>query len=521
MLRAGDTFERYTVEALIGQGGMGCVYRAYDPRLDRRVALKVISQGSAPAAANARLLREARAAATLNHSNAVAIFDVGEVDGAPYIVMELVEGRTLRRAPGDAAPPVSTRVAQLADIARALATAHKRGLVHRDIKPENVMIRDDGMVKVLDFGIARRTGGTVDPRSATQPALQTLTGEGVKLGTPVYMAPEQIRGDELDGRADQFAWGVLAYELLAEKLPWRGAGDALAVMASALTDPVDHLALEQAGVSPAVARVVLRALEKRPDDRFASMDDLWSALESAGRGEPLVEPAKAGPAVSATMAQQFSTSEVREVLGHAIEERAAKQDSIKLGFEDLIAIAAEVGVDVESLREASRALRIRSDGQVTARSNAAKRDAWLRQQRLMFYRHAGIYAIVNAALLVLGVLLLTFTPWWLWCLPALAWGAGLAIHGLIAFTSNEHDWAEHNAGMQWWLENQQREVALAPGADPMALGRGVRVALRNRIDPPETEKLRIANDSGANPAEEAEEGALADNPAVKRRRHYD
>src|SRR6186713_948665 len=215
MLKAGDTFERYTIEALIGQGGMGCVYRAYDPRLDRRVALKVISQDSAPAAANARLVREARAAAALDHPNAVAIFDVGEFGGAPYIVMELVEGRTLRRAPGDAALPVPTRVAQLADIARALAAAHKRGLVHRDIKPENVMVRDDGMVKVLDFGIARRTGGTVDPRSATEPALQTLTVEGVKLGTPVYMAPEQIRGDELDGRTDQFAWGVLAYELLA------------------------------------------------------------------------------------------------------------------------------------------------------------------------------------------------------------------------------------------------------------------------------------------------------------------
>lgn len=126
MLRPGDTFERYTIEALIGQGGMGCVYRAYDPRLDRRVALKVISsQGLESATANARLLREARAAAALDHPNAVAIFDVGELDGAPYIVMELVEGRTLRRAPGHAAPPISTRLAQLTDITRALAAAHK------------------------------------------------------------------------------------------------------------------------------------------------------------------------------------------------------------------------------------------------------------------------------------------------------------------------------------------------------------------------------------------------------------
>jgi eukaryotic-like serine/threonine-protein kinase len=493
MLQPGDTFERYTIEALIGQGGMGCVYRAYDPRLDRRVALKLISEGSAPAATNARLLREARAAAALDHPNAVAIFDVGERDGAPYIVMELVEGRTLRRGPGDSAPPIPTRCAQLADVARALSAAHKRGLVHRDIKPENVMLRDDGMVKVLDFGIARRTGGTVDPASATQPALPTLTVDGVKLGTPVYMAPEQIRGEELDGRADQFAWGVLAYELLAEKLPWRGGGDALAVLASTLTDPVERVPLERAGVLPAVASVVLRALEKRPEDRFASMDELRTALEFAMDGKALVEPAPAAAAVGTTLAQQFSTSEVREVLGRAIEQQGAKPQSIKLGFEDLIGIAAEVGVDVESLREASRALRTRGEEQVSARAHSAQRDAWLRQQRLMFYRHAGIYAIVNAALLVLGLMLLSFTPWWLWFLPALAWGVGLAIHGLLAFTSNEQDWAEHNEGMQWWLENRQQEAAITRAANPRALG--------GRVDLAEPERLRVDGELEEDPVE--------------------
>lgn len=493
MLRSGDAFERYTIEALIGQGGMGCVYRAFDPRLGRRVALKVISEGSAPAAANARLVREARAAAAFDHPNAVAIFDVGELDGAPYIVMELVEGRTLRRDASDPPLPVPARLAQLSGVARALAAAHERGLVHRDIKPENVMVRPDGMVKVLDFGIARRTGGTVEPRSATQPALPTLTVEGVKLGTPVYMAPEQIRGDELDGRADQFAWGVLAYELLVGKLPWRGADDALAVVASVLTDPVDRVALEQAGVSSAVARVVLRSLEKKPESRFASMDELRSALEAAERGEALVEPSKAEPAGGATMAQQFSTSEVQEVLGKAIEQQAARQSSTKLGFDDLIAIAAEVGVDVESLREASRALRVRGEEAGTALANTAKRDAWLRQRRLIFYRHAGIYAIVNAAILVFGLVLLSFTPWWIWVLPALGWGVGVAIHALVAFTANEHDWVEHNEGMQWWLENRERRR--------------------------EVKRLRVAPVGGGNSVDrdEGEEHEGASDPAVKRR----
>jgi serine/threonine-protein kinase len=501
MLNPGDTFDRYTIEALIGQGGMGSVYRAYDPRLGRRVALKVITEGSASSDANARLVREARAAAAFDHPNAVAIFDVGELDGAPYIVMELIEGRTLRPAEGEAALPIPTRVAQLSGVARALGAAHRRGLVHRDIKPENVMVRDDGVVKVLDFGIARRTGGTVDPRStARPPALPTLTVEGVMLGTPVYMAPEQIRGGDLDGRADQFAWGVVAYELLAGKLPWRG-DDALAVMASTLTDRADGAALERAGVSPAVARVVLRALEKNPDDRFATMDELQRALESAERGEaPPVAPAKAPVAASATMAQQFSTSEVREVLGSALEQQAAKQGSPKLGFDDLIAIAAEVGVDVESLREASRALRSRGEEKQTALAKAAKRDAWLRQQRLVFYRHAGIYAIVNAALLVLGLLLLTFTPWWLWFLPALGWGVGLAIHGLVAFTTNEQDFLDHDRGMQWWLEDRRHRHER---------GRA-RIATRAK-------KRRIAEDA-AEPGADEEEDELSEEPAVKRRK---
>jgi serine/threonine-protein kinase len=523
MLKPGDAFERYTIEAVLGQGGMGCVYRAHDPRLGRRVAVKVISDGATHVDANARLVREARSAAALDHPNAVAIFDVGERDGAPYIVMELVEGRTLRRPPGEPAASIATSVARLADVARALAGAHKRGLIHRDIKPENVMVRDDGVVKVLDFGIARRTGGSVDPSGPTQaPAVPTLTVEGVKLGTPVYMAPEQIRGDELDGRADQFAWGVLAYELLAGRLPWRGANDALAVMASVLTDPVDPSPLASAGVSPEIASVVLRTLEKRPDDRFASMDDLLRALDAAGRGEPLAPRKKSvEPAGSATLAQQFSSGEVREVLGKAIENQAAKQGSTKLGFDELIAVAAEVGVDVASLRDASRALRGRDEQQGAAIELAAKRDAWLRQERLLFHRHAGVYAIVNAGLLVLGLVLLSFTPWWIWFLPALAWGVGLAIHGLMALTSNEADWKEHHEGMQAWEEGRRRrhEVALARAGEPR--GRGARRDERRRVAAtPEQEKLRVAMPTGRTPAAAGEDDdeALAEEPEVERQK---
>ncbi len=466
MLKPGDTFDRYTIEAPLGQGGMGCVYRAHDARLGRRVALKVISEGQrdgqADADANVRLLREARAAAALDHPNAVSIFDVGEHEGTAYIVMELVSGRTLRGAVGDASVPAATCIEELADVARALAVAHKRGLVHRDIKPENVMVREDGVVKVLDFGIARRQGGNVGGETE-MPALPTLTVEGVKLGTPCYMAPEQIRGDALDGRTDQFAWGVVAYELLSGRLPWRGSGDAMAVMASVLTDRVDRGPLEQAAVPRAIQDVILRALEKRPDDRFPSMADVAQALDTAVREGDVPASANARQARErlsrgATEAQRFSTGEVRDVLAKAIDQQAERQRSTKLGFEDLLAVAAEVGIDPDSLREASRALRASKEEPIaTSGDFVKKRDAWVRQRRLSLYRHAGVYGIVNAAILVLGLGLLSFTPWWIWFLPALGWGIGLAIHALVALTASEEDFREHDWAMTWWHENQRRQ----------------------------------------------------------------
>ena len=492
MLGPGTKFERYTIEALLGHGGMGHVYRAEDGRLGRHVAIKVISERLASADASARLVREARAAAALDHPNAVAVFDVGEHEGVPYIVMELVDGRTLRDTIGDPHAPWPVRVGWLADAGRALAAAHRKGLVHRDVKPENVMIRDDGVVKVLDFGIARRDSIAVDPAAPTQtPALPTLTLEGVKVGTPLYMAPEQIRGDRLDGRADQFSWGVVAYELLTGRLPWRGA-DALAAMASVLTDAVASDALDMASVPRAVQDVVLRALSKRPEDRFASMDDAVRALEAAARGEPA-----GSPAPSTTAAQLFSTAEVREVLDKAVERQGQSeaQGSPKLGFDDLLAIAAEVGIDPDSLREASRALRARKQAPDSLVLDAKKRDAWLRHQRRNFSRHAGVYAIVNAAILALGFILLPFTPWWIWVLPALGWGIGLAIHALMAFTADEHDFAEHEAGMRWWEEKQLRQhdermaFSAHQGATPRA-----RALVRSKV---EGDRLRVAADTSA------------------------
>ncbi len=544
MLRPGDNFERYTIDELVGEGGMGTVYRATDVKLGRKVALKVIADKSAKLEANTRLLREARMAAALDHPNVVSIFDVGEVDGQPYIVMELVEGTSLRALVGEPNVSFETRIAHLIDIGRALDAAHRRGLVHRDVKPENVMVRDDGVVKVLDFGIARRAAVEVDPTERHTPALPTLTVEGVKLGTPVYMAPEQIRGAALDGRTDEFAWGVLAYELLTGRLPWTGT-DALAAMASALTDPVERAPLDHAGVPRPVQDVVIRALAKTPEGRFDSMQDAVRALEGALTTAD--DPAARTP--GETAAQQFSTSEVREVLARAVERQAAQTGSIKLSFEDLLAVAAEAGIDSESLRAESRALRARrpeTDAHPARAPSVQAADdegrSWVRRRHRDFYRHAGIYAIVNAALLVLGLVVLSFTPWWIWVLPLLGWGVGLAIHGLVALTTTTDDWVEHKRGMDWWVEHgrqrhAERMAALGAHAPPGDSEPGRRAARRERraaarerkrVDAPEPERRQrvyvteneqeLARDQDAGEESEGEEPGARPLPQARRDR---
>ncbi|MFT3766397.1 MAG: serine/threonine-protein kinase [Minicystis sp.] len=235
----GRQLGRYRVQAKLGEGGMGVVYDAKDEVLGRHVALKVVSgvlQGDGER--RLRFAREARAAAAFTHPNAVAIFDAGEIDGVAFIAMELVEGRSLRSFVGAADVGVADRIRWLADVARALAAAHRLGIIHRDIKPDNVMVRNDGQAKVLDFGVAGFTEPDAGALAATLDVTPArLTTDGVRLGTPLYMAPEQLQGNPLDARADQFSWGVVAYELLSGRLPWKG--EAIQI---ALQNPHRHAA---------------------------------------------------------------------------------------------------------------------------------------------------------------------------------------------------------------------------------------------------------------------------------------
>jgi serine/threonine protein kinase len=315
-LRAGEVFDRYTIQALLGLGGMGEVYRARDAKLERVVALKVLRVDAvddidpvhavdARAKASAHILREARAAAAFEHVNVVAIHDVGEFDGVPFIAMELVRGELLREYIGDETVPLETRLKWLTEIGQALAVAHRRGLIHRDIKPENIMVRHDGVIKVLDFGIAHRQltsdgehsqrGGSAElPLSVPSPARSTRgTKDSSIMGTPGYMAPEQLRGERVDARSDQFAWGVLAYELLTGLPPWNVEDVSLTLVAVMLSEeaaPSEPLLL---AAPEHVGRAVLRAISKDREDRFPNLDEALAAI--ALRETPTPSPPATPP----------------------------------------------------------------------------------------------------------------------------------------------------------------------------------------------------------------------------------
>ncbi len=271
MLRAGDEVAQYTIVDVLGEGGMGAVYRARDERLERVVALKVLVEAEDPDFAK-RLRREALAAASLSHPNVVSVYDVGSHEGRVYLAMEVVEGRTLRELVGHPDVPWTERLRWMVDVARALEAAHATGLVHRDIKPENVVLRKDGVIKVLDFGIARNV-------AVPEASEAVITGRGQIIGTPAYMAPEQLRGGETEPATDQFAWGVMAYEVLTGERPWKKSADIVTVIANILSDAPAPLRSKLPDVPPVVEGVIHRAMEKLPEGRNPSLGHVVAKLE--------------------------------------------------------------------------------------------------------------------------------------------------------------------------------------------------------------------------------------------------
>jgi hypothetical protein len=281
--RSDGRFDRYEILSLLGEGGMGQVYGARDTRLDRVVAIKVLSERLAgDPVYRERFEREARSAAALNHPHICTIFDVGP----DYLVMERLEGETLadvltRRGP----LPVNLAIDYGVQIADALAAAHARGIVHRDLKPANVMITPAG-AKVLDFGLAKKIARIdVDAPTATVTAVEVATRAGQIVGTAAYMSPEQVEGKPVDGRSDLFAFGVLLYEMLGGRRPFSG-DTTLSTLASVLKASPDPLRRLRRDVPEQVERVVLRCLEKNPVARYASATEVRLELmqyQAAGR----------------------------------------------------------------------------------------------------------------------------------------------------------------------------------------------------------------------------------------------
>jgi serine/threonine protein kinase/Flp pilus assembly protein TadD len=271
----------YEVEDLIGSGGMGEVYRARDTRLGRDVAIKVLPSAFARDAERLKRFElEARAAAALNHPNVVTVHDVGALEGAPYVVMERLEGETLRRRLGREEPlPLSLVLDCAAQVARGLAAAHDKGIVHRDLKPENLFLTGDGRVKILDFGLAKLRPEQAEAAAGAVGATTSLLSEpGAVMGTVAYMSPEQIRGLPVDARTDVYALGNVLFELATGRRPFTGAQGSL------LTDAILH----QAPPAPRQLRpelpsglelVILKALEKDPARRHQSARDLLLDLE--------------------------------------------------------------------------------------------------------------------------------------------------------------------------------------------------------------------------------------------------
>lgn len=326
---------RYRLGAVIARGGMAEVWTAHDLTLDRRVAVKILHPGlTADDASIERFRREARATAQMAHPNIVSVYDTGEDDGTVYLVMEYVEGDTLRRLLDSQGPlPVERAIELTAQIADALDESHRRGFVHRDVKPANVLIDGAGRAKVTDFGIAKLVGDSGD-----------LTRTGVVVGTARYLSPEQLRGDDTDHRTDVYSLALLTYEMLAGRAAFGGDTDISSAVSRMTSDP-EPLTVARPDLDPAVAQAVERGLARERDDRWESAAAFRDALRGRAATAP---PRRVGSTTSTAVAG--ATRRVRSV------EQPSPQSPPHTGSVEAIPVDAEPldAVPVDADREADR-----------------------------------------------------------------------------------------------------------------------------------------------------------------------
>jgi eukaryotic-like serine/threonine-protein kinase len=299
-LTGGSRLGRYEVDALIGSGGTGDVYRAHDTHLDRPVAVKVLTRAMANDSTRlARFVNEARTTALITHPNIVAVLEVGSDEGRPFVVSELLRGETLRARMRGGRLPLATAMAYGLEIAHGLIAAHHLGVVHRDLKPENVFVTDDGHLKILDFGLATcgaaPFGTGSDDDKPTEP--------GTILGTVGYMSPEQVRGGTVDERSDIFSFGVILYEMIAGARPFDGETPIETLYAIMKSDPRPLPA--DTFVTADLEHVISHCLEKQTTARFQSARDLAFVLEFTLRAPQAVRRPARGHRLFASVLRMF------------------------------------------------------------------------------------------------------------------------------------------------------------------------------------------------------------------------